>query len=204
MTTFSKTATLTNAPIFNPFRRLIEIITWPFTHRYASPVWLLVRLYAASIWFQFGLGKLNAGWTTSDPIGGIFKAVANGAMKIPFEPFRGLAAWMLEAGLTPHISHAMPFLEMAVGLSFISGVLIIPAAIGSILLIINIQLSGTGSFAFDLRVALLSLSLILSYRISSLIGFQALAVRILKLAVNAVRNALAGRRLTTVQVGHHS
>ncbi|HEU5087617.1 MAG TPA: hypothetical protein VFT99_09235, partial [Roseiflexaceae bacterium] len=77
-------------------------------------------------------------------------------------------------------------------------------AIGSILLIINIQLSGTGSFAFDLRVALLSLSLILSYRISSLIGFQALAVRILKLAVNAVRNALAGRKLTTAQVGQHS
>jgi uncharacterized membrane protein YphA (DoxX/SURF4 family) len=202
--TLSKNATLNNTPNFNSLRRLFEIMTWPFTHRYASPIWLVVRLYAASIWVQFGLGKLNAGWTTSDPIGGIFKAVASGALKVPFEPFRGLAGWMLEHGITPHISHAMPFLEMAVGLSFITGVLIIPAAIGSILLIINIQLSGTGSFAFDLRVASLSLSLILAYRVSSLIGFQALVVRILKMVASAVRNALPGRLLTTAQVGRRS
>jgi uncharacterized membrane protein YphA (DoxX/SURF4 family) len=173
----------------SPLARLAGIVTWPFTHRYASPIWLALRLYAAWIWFQFGMNKLQAGWLTGDPIGGIFKHVAGGELPVPWEPFRGLAAWMLEAGLTPHISHAMPFLELAVALAFASGVLVVPAAVGGILLLINIQLSGTGSLAFDLRMIVIHALLVLAFRVVGAIGFERLALRILAAAKNVVRPA---------------
>lgn len=173
--------------------RVRQAFLWPFTHRYAAPIWFVLRLYAGWIWLQFGINKLQSGWLTSDPIGGIFKYIAKGTLPVPFAPFRDLATWMLDAGITPYISHAMPFLELAVGLAFISGVLLVPAAIGGTLLVLNIILSGAGSFAFDMRMITINVLLIMAFRVSSLIGFERLAVRILTAAIRPLRTALAAR-----------
>jgi hypothetical protein len=62
--------------------RLFAVLGWPFTHRYAAPLWLALRLYVGWIWIQMGLTKLQAGWLTSDPIGNLLRHVANGTIPL--------------------------------------------------------------------------------------------------------------------------
>src|SRR5512144_783191 len=49
--------------------RLLAVIRWPFTNKFAAPIWLALRLYIAWIWFQMSMSKFQAGWLTSDPVG---------------------------------------------------------------------------------------------------------------------------------------
>jgi thiosulfate dehydrogenase (quinone) large subunit len=170
-------------------RRLVAMARVPFTHMYASPIWLAVRLYLGWMWFNFGLQKLQAGWLTSDPIGQMLKLVADGTLAVPFEFYRPVAAFLVDSGLTPLLAHSMPFLEMAVALSFVTGVLVVPAAIGATLLNINFILSGIGAVAFDGRFIALQVLLILAFRIVGAIGFEPLIMRVLRATLRTVRPA---------------
>lgn len=160
--------------------RVKTTISWPFTNRFASPLWLGLRLYLAWIWLQFGWGKINAGWLTSDPMGTSMKHIAEGRLQVPFEFFRSFCAALLDAGLSPLLSHSMPFLELAVALSFLTGVLVIPAAIGAILLLASFILGGIGTLAFDGRMIVMHLVMLPAYRIAGAIGFEPLLKRILR------------------------
>lgn len=168
-------------------KQAIALIRWPFTNRLASPIWLALRLYIAWIWFQMGISKLQAGWLTSDPVGTMFKMIEKGSIAVPLPFYRGVAGALLDAGISPMISHSMPFLEMAVALSFATGVLVPAAAVGAILLNINIVLSGMGTPAFDGPIIASQMLFLLSYRVVGGIGFEGLARRILRAAVRAVR-----------------
>jgi uncharacterized membrane protein YphA (DoxX/SURF4 family) len=164
-------------------------IRWPFTNKFAAPVWLALRLYIASIWFQMSMGKFQAGWLTSDPVGTLFKLIEKGTLAVPLPFYRGVAGALLDAGVSPMISHSMPFLEMAVALAFASGVLVPAAAVGAILLNINIVLSGMGVPAFDGPIIAAELLFVLSFRVVGAIGFEGLARRILSAAVRITRLA---------------
>lgn len=157
-----------------------NVISWPFTNRYASPIWLFVRLYLASVWFQFGIAKLQSGWLIKDPLAIMFKPVANGVLAIPIPFLRGMFETMISSGVTPYLSHTMPFLELAVGLSMLTGVLLVPASLGAILLVSNILLAGMGTLYFDGRIILLHVLIILAYRVAGLIGIERLLVRTLR------------------------
>ena len=39
--------------------RPLGLISWPFRSPVTSPVWLVLRIYLASIWMQFGVAKLR-------------------------------------------------------------------------------------------------------------------------------------------------
>ncbi|MBK9714300.1 MAG: hypothetical protein IPO81_23785 [Kouleothrix sp.] len=169
--------------------RAIAIIRWPFTNKFAAPIWLVLRLYIASIWFQMSISKFRAGWLTSDPLSQLFKLIENGTMPVPLPFYREIAGAMLHAGITPYLSHGMPFLEMAAALAFASGVLVPVAAVGAILLNINIILSGMGTPAFDAPIIASQILFLLSYRVVGAIGFERIALRILGAAVRAVRPA---------------
>jgi thiosulfate dehydrogenase (quinone) large subunit len=171
-------------------KRIIKTINWPFTHRYSAPIWLALRLYIGWIWFQMSIGKFAAGWLSSDPTGAILKQVANGNMPVPFAFYRDVAAFLVSSGATVPLSHAMPFLEMAVALAFFSGVLVRPAAIGGLLLLANIALTGMATLMFDGQVALAHGLLILAGSVAGLIGFERLAARILNYLIGLVRSAL--------------
>jgi thiosulfate dehydrogenase (quinone) large subunit len=173
--------------------RGLAIIRWPFTNKYAAPLWLALRLYIGWIWFQMGLGKIEAGWLTSDPTGDLLKLVANGTLPVPFEFYRGVADTLVGAGVTPLLSHTMPFLELAVALAFFSGVLTPVAAAGAILLNINFILTGIGQISLDGPIIMAQILFILSFRVVGGIGFERLAKRILFAVVNMVR---PGRRLS--------
>ena len=167
--------------------RLIAIIRWPFTNKFAAPIWLALRLYIAWIWFQMGMSKFQAGWLTSDPVGAMFKMIEKGSIAVPLPFYRGVAGALLDAGVSPMISHSMPFLEMAVALSFATGVLVPAAAVGAILLNINIILSGIGTPAFDGPIVASQILFLMSFRVVGAIGFEGLARRILQATVRAVR-----------------
>ena len=101
-------------------------------------------------------------------------------------------------GVSPMISHSMPFLEMAVALSLISGVLVPAAAVGAILLNINIILSGLGNPAFDGPIIAAEVLFLMSYRVVGTLGFEKLALRILNAVARVVRPAKAQPALAAV------
>jgi len=168
-------------------KQAIAIIRWPFTNRLSSPIWLALRLYIAWIWYQMSMGKFQAGWLTSDPVGQMFKLIEKGTIAVPLPFYRGVAGALLDAGISPIISHSMPFLEMAVALSLATGVLVPAAAVGAILLNINIILSGIGTPAFDGPIIASQVLFVMSYRVVGGIGFERLAQRILSAALRLVR-----------------
>src|SRR5688500_3378968 len=86
--------------------RALQAIRWPFTHRYAAPIWLALRLYLGWIWLQFSIGKFQGGWLTSDPIGGMLTSIAKGILPVPLPFYRSVAAALLDMVLSPLISHA--------------------------------------------------------------------------------------------------
>lgn len=162
--------------------RARAIVTWPFASRYTAPVWLALRLYLGFIWLQFGIRKLETGWLTSDPMGGVLKHIASGALQVPWAPFKDFATFLVDAGLTPYLSMSMPFMEIAVALAFFSGIMVLPAAVGGAILLTNFILSGIGTMAFDGRLLIGHLLLILAFRAAGLIGFERLALRVLNFA----------------------
>ena len=168
-------------------KQAIALIRWPFTNRLSSLIWLALRLYIAWIWFQMSMGKFQAGWLTSDPVGQMFKLIEKGTIAVPLPFYRGVAGALLDAGISPMISHSMPFLEMAVALSLATGVLVPAAAVGAILLNINIILSGIGTPAFDGPIIASQVLFVMSYRVVGGIGFEPLAQRILSAAQRLVR-----------------
>ena len=168
-------------------KRLIAAIRWPFVNKYASPIWLALRLYIAWIWVQMSIAKFEAGWLSSDPVGQMFQVIAKGTLPVPLPFYRGVAQALLDAGVSPLLSHSMPFLELAVAVSLISGVLVPVAAVGAILLNVNIILSGMGSPAFDGPIIASEILFVLSYRVVGTIGFEKLALRILKAALSVAR-----------------
>ena len=154
--------------------RVLAVVFWPFTSRLASPIWLALRLYIGWIFFQFSLSKFQAGWVTSDQVAVLFKAIAAGNIPVPLAFYRDIVQMLLDQGMTPLMSQAMPFLELAVALALFSGILVVPAALGGILLVANIILAGIGTPAFDGRVIALLILLILARRVASVIGFERL------------------------------
>jgi uncharacterized membrane protein YphA (DoxX/SURF4 family) len=175
--------------------RLLTIVRWPFTNKFAAPIWLALRLYIAWIWFQMSMSKFQAGWLSSDPVGTMLRLIEKGTIAVPLPFYRGVAGALVDAGMSPLISHGMPFLEMAVALSFASGVLVPAAAVGAILLNINIVLSGMGVPAFDGPIIASQILFLLSYRVDGAVGFERLAQRILSAAAQAaVRVVRPARR----------
>ena len=83
----------------------------------------------------------------------------------------------------------MPFLEIAIAISMITGVLTPLAAFGALLLNINFVLSGIGQIDFDLPYMIAEVLLIMGYSVVGVIGFEKLAQRILKAVIAKVRPA---------------
>jgi thiosulfate dehydrogenase (quinone) large subunit len=183
------TATLRSTNASSVLGRTLAVIRWPFTNRNAAPIWLLLRLYVAWVFLTMGIAKIEGGFLTGDPIGEMLKLVANGAIPVPFEFYRGVSGMLVGAGLTPLISHSMPFLELAIALSLATGVLTPLAAFGALLLNINFVLSGIGQLNFDAPYMVAEILMILGYSVVGVIGFEKLALRILKAAIAKVRPA---------------
>src|SRR6266545_811760 len=161
--------------------RTRAVLRWPFTNRFASLLWLALRLCLGWVWLQFSLDKFQSGWLTSDPIGAIMQQIAKGTLPVPLAFYRDVARTLLGLGVT---------------LAFLSGVLVVPAAIGSILLNVNILLSGIGVLKLDGRFVVTEVLFILAWRVVGMIGVQQLLGRRLRAVRHTLRPA---RRVPALQ-----
>jgi uncharacterized membrane protein YphA (DoxX/SURF4 family) len=166
--------------------RAVAALRWPFTSRLASPIWLGVRIYLGWFWLQMGLVKFRDGWLTTNPLEPMFQAIAAGNTAAPFAAYRSLIQLLLDLGMAPVMSVTFPVLEVAAGLAFLSGVLIVPAAVGATLLNVNLLLSGIAHLSFDGRFIVLQLLLILAWRVAGYIGFEGVLARGLRAAWRAM------------------
>ena len=156
---------------------VIQIIRWPFLSRFASPVWLLLRFYLASVWFQFGWAKIQGGWLTENPLRPLLSAVAAGHTPAPFPVYAQIAGVIVSTGIDELMSVAIPLFEVAVAIAFVSGVFLVPAACAAILLNLNLILAGIASLHFDGRIIALQVLLVLAWRVAGFIGLGTLASR---------------------------
>jgi thiosulfate dehydrogenase [quinone] large subunit len=153
-------------------------LTWPFRSTLTSPVWLVLRLYLASVWLQFGVAKIRGGWLSGDGLHGLLSAVASGQTPAPF-PFytRLIDVLLLGTGLDRVLSVMMPLAEVAVGLAFLTGVMLVPAAVLATVLNLNLILSGVASIHFDGRIIALQVLLLAAWRVAGYLGLGTLARR---------------------------
>jgi uncharacterized membrane protein YphA (DoxX/SURF4 family) len=156
----------------------IALLTWPFRSLLTSPVWLVLRLYLASVWLEFGISKVRGGWLDGGGLHGLLSAVAAGQTPAPFPFYAGLAELLVQTGMDRVLSVALPFAEVAVGLAFLTGVLIVPAAVGAIVLNLNLVLSGVASLHFDGRIIALQVLLLLAWRVAGYLGLGTLIRRV--------------------------
>lgn len=143
---------------------------WPFSSTLAAPFWLALRIYLGTIWLQFGLGKLRAGWLTSNQMGGILDLIANGQTPTPLPQYRAVAELILALDLDRAVSAAIPLLEVVFAAAFFAGVLLVPAAVGATLLNLNLILSGIATWSFDGRIIVLQILLLLAWRVAGYLG----------------------------------
>jgi uncharacterized membrane protein YphA (DoxX/SURF4 family) len=160
-----------------PASRRIKLLTWAFHSPAASPAWLLLRLYLASVWLQFGIGKVRGGWLAGEGLHGLLSAVAAGQTPAPFSFYARVAGVLVETGMDRVLSVAIPLVEVAVGLAFAIGVLLVPAAIGATLLNVNLVLSGVASLHFDGRIIALQILLLAAWRVAGYLGLGTLLRR---------------------------
>jgi len=157
--------------------RLARAARWPFASRFASPLWLGLRIYLGMIWLQFGHAKVQGGWLGGDALRPLLRAVAQGQTPAPFPFYRHVAGALVASGADQLLSVMIPLAELAVAAAFFSGLLLAPAALGAVLLNLNLILSGVATWAFDGRIILLQLLLLVAWRVAGYLGLGHVVAR---------------------------
>lgn len=150
--------------------RPIGLMIWPFRSPVTSPLWLVLRIYLASIWMQFGVAKLRGGWLKGDALEALLQAVADGQTPAPFPFYARVAEFLVATGLDGLVCILIPLAEVAVATAFLTGVMLVPAAICAILLNTNLILAGVASIHFDGRIIALQLLLLAAWRVAGYLG----------------------------------
>lgn len=150
--------------------RPVGLISWPFRSTVTSPVWLVLRIYLASIWMQFGVAKLKGGWLKGDALESLLGAVAEGQTPAPFPFYPRVAEILVATGMDAVLCILIPLVEVAVASAFLTGVMLVPAAIAAILLNLNLILAGIASVNFDGRIIALQVLLLAAWRVAGYLG----------------------------------
>lgn len=158
--------------------RRFHLVSWPFRSPLSSPLWLALRVYLGLVWMNFGLGKIRAGWLTTNPLRPLLTAVAEGHTPAPFGFYEEIAALLVGTGVDGLLSVLIPLAEVAVAAAFFSGVLLVPAAIVAIGINLNLILAGIASVRFDGRIIAMQLLLLGAWRVAGLLGVGTLAARV--------------------------
>ncbi|HZG42310.1 MAG TPA: hypothetical protein VEY93_05070 [Longimicrobium sp.] len=158
--------------------RRFRLLTWPFRSPFSSPLWLALRMYLGLVWMTFGLGKIQAGWLTSNPLRPLLTAVAEGQTQTPLDFYTHVARLMVDTGADGVLSVLIPLAEVGVAISFFSGVLLVPAALVAIGINLNLILAGIASVHFDGRIIVMQVLLLAAWRVAGLLGLGTLVRRV--------------------------
>jgi uncharacterized membrane protein YphA (DoxX/SURF4 family) len=130
-----------------------------------------VRLYLASLWFRFGITKVEAGWLTTNPVRGLLTLVADGQTPMPIPSLSAVAGALLAARADVLLSVALPVIELALAAAFVSGYAVRGAAVVGIVVNASLILGGLAVVGFDGRIIVLEVLLLVA-------GTRARALRI--------------------------
>lgn len=170
--------------------RARAVARWPFSSRLAAPFWLGLRIYLGSVWLQFGLSKLRAGWLTTNQMGDLLELIARGQTPTPVPQYRSVAELILALNVDRLVSIVIPVLEILFAAAFFAGVLLVPAAVGATLLNLNLILSGIATWSFDGRIIVLQILLLLAWRVAGYLGIG----ESLRALLRSYRELLCGER----------
>ncbi|HEY9584688.1 MAG TPA: DoxX family membrane protein [Candidatus Paceibacterota bacterium] len=152
----------------------LKISKFLFRDTKISFLWFLIRLYLGYEWISAGMGKIiSPAWVGPDAgsalSGFVNKAVAKSVGEHP-----DVSAWFagfLKAVILPQPqfwSHVVAFGELAVGIGLILGVFTFAAAFFGGFMNLNYLLAG--SVSINPAMLLLSIGLLLAWRIAGYIG----------------------------------
>ena len=128
-----------------------------FSHRATALLALGLRSYLAYVWLRFGLGKIKAGWLTSNLLNPLIDVVANGYTNAWLPIYQPLARAALSLGLDRALGIAFPLTEVAIAAALITALSLRRAVIAAILINLNLILAGLSPWQFDGRIILLQL-----------------------------------------------
>jgi len=141
-----------------------------FASTTAAWLWLLVRLYIASVFLPAGWGKITSGqWLFGD--GAPIQGLVGGAVSADGTP--GWYAWFLQNVVEPHaglFATLVALGETAVGLGLLVGLLTGIAAFGGVFLNANFILAG--ALGQNPALVVLGALLILAWRNAGWIGLD--------------------------------
>jgi uncharacterized membrane protein YphA (DoxX/SURF4 family) len=155
-----------------------------------------VRVYLASLWFRFGITKLEAGWLTTNPVRGLLALVAGGQSPMPIPSLSAIAGALLAARADVLLSVALPFTELALAAAFVSGYAVRGAAVVGIVVNASLILGGLAGVDFDGRIILLEALLLLAGTRARALSIGTLARGLAPMRRGAARlGPSAGQRL---------
>jgi uncharacterized membrane protein YphA (DoxX/SURF4 family) len=136
---------------------------------------LLVRLYLASLWFRFGMAKVEAGWLTLNPVRGLLGGVAAGQTPMPLPSLSIVAGWLLAIRADALLSVVVPLTEIVLAAAFLTGWHTRRAALVGIAINASLILGGLATVPFDGRIIALQTAVILAGKRAGLIGAPGIA-----------------------------
>lgn len=140
-----------------------------------------LRCLLAGVWLRYGIGKIESGWLTSNPLKPLVELVANGYTNAWLPLYEPLSRWALELGLDRFLAVAFPLTELAIAGALLSGVFFRPALLLAAFINLNLILSGLAPWQIDGRIIL---------------------VELLTLALGAAAGRYGWRSLSTL-ISHH-
>ena len=144
--------------------------------RWASLFWLValgaffVRLYLASLWFRFGMAKIDAGWLALNPVRGLLSVVGAGQTPMPIPNLSIVANWLLAVRADALLSVVLPLTEIALAAAFLTGCYARRAALVGIAVNASLILAGLASVGFDGRIIALQAVVLLAGRRAEVLG----------------------------------
>ncbi|HJU68288.1 MAG TPA: FAD-dependent oxidoreductase [Gemmatimonadaceae bacterium] len=135
---------------------------------------LAMRVYLAFVWIRFGLGKIETGWLTSNPLRPLVDLVAKGYTNALLPIYEPLARWALTLGIDSALSIAFPIIELTIALALITGVALRPMLLVATFINLNLVLSGLAPWTFDSRVIALQLLLLAMGAVASRYGLRSM------------------------------
>jgi uncharacterized membrane protein YphA (DoxX/SURF4 family) len=150
---------------------------------------LLIRLYLASLWFRFGMTKLEAGWLTTNPVLGLLTAIAKDQTPMPIPSLSVVAEALLAVRADVVLSILLPLTEIVLAVAFLTGFRVRIAALVGIAVNASLILGGVASVSFDGRIVTLQALLLLAGTRAGTLGLRRLPrlVRAVRRSARAIR-----------------
>ena len=119
-----------------------------------------LRAYLAFVWLRFGHAKLEGGWLTTNPLEPLLTMVGAGQLPSTMPGYAPVARMLVSLHGDAVLSIAIPFVEIAIALAFVSGVRMRTAALLACALNANLLMAGVASWSLDGRMMVLQVLLI--------------------------------------------